>query len=146
MKFALGSDHAGWPLKEQIKEWLTIHGHDVIDFGTHDATPCDYPDFVLPAARAVADGMAERGVVFGGSGNGEAMAANKIRGIRCGLCFSTELARLNRAHNDGNMLSLGARLITLELAIEILRVWIETPFEGGRHIARLAKVDTLGSN
>ncbi len=146
MKFALGSDHAGWPLKEQIKEWLTLHGHDVVDFGTHDATPCDYPDFVVPAARAVAHGMAERGVVFGGSGNGEAMAANKIRGIRCGLCFTTELARLNRAHNDGNVLSLGARLITLELALDILRVWIETPFEGGRHIARLAKVDILGSN
>jgi ribose 5-phosphate isomerase B len=146
MKFALGSDHAGWPLKEKFKEWLTLHGHEVVDFGTHDATPCDYPDFVLPAARAVARGMAERGVVFGGSGNGEAMAANKIRGIRCGLCFTTELARLNRAHNDGNMLSLGARLISLELALDILRVWIETPFEGGRHLARLAKVDILGSN
>ena len=146
MKFALGSDHAGWPLKEHIKGWLTLHGHEVIDFGTHDATPCDYPDFVLPAARAVARGIAERGIVLGGSGNGEAMAANKIRGIRCGLCFTSELARLNRAHNDGNVLSLGARLITTDLAMEILRVWIETPFEGGRHISRLAKLGLLGSD
>ena len=145
MKIAMGSDHAGWSLKEEIKEWLTKQGHEVIDFGTHDATPCDYPDFVLPAARAVARGIAERGIVLGGSGNGEAMAANKIRGIRCGLCLSTELARLNRAHNDGNVLSLGARMISSALAIDILQVWLATPFEGGRHLARLAKVNGLGS-
>lgn len=145
MKVALGTDHAGFALKESVKAWLAAHGHEPVDFGTFSDAPCDYPDFVVPAARAVARGECGRGLVFGGSGNGEAIAANKMRGVRCGLCWTTEAARLNRQHNDGNVLSLGARLITEAEALEIVRVWLETPFEGGRHAARLAKLATLGS-
>jgi len=145
MKVALGTDHAGFALKEAVKLWLVAHGHEPVDFGTFSSAPCDYPDFVVPAARAVARGECERGIVFGGSGNGEAIAANKIRGVRCGLCWTVEAARLNRLHNDSNVLSLGARLIGEPLALEIVQAWLETPFEGGRHVARLAKLAALGT-
>jgi ribose 5-phosphate isomerase B len=114
----------------------------VRDFGTDSDTPCDYPDFIRPVAEAVARGEFQRGIVLGGSGNGEAIVANRVRGIRCGLCWSEQTAIWNRAHNDGNVLSLGARTIPPELALSIVRVWLETGFEGGRHLQRIRKIDS----
>lgn len=144
MRIAIASDHAGFSYKAIIANWLVQQGFDVKDYGTDSDAPVDYPDFIYLAARAVASGTCNRGIVLGGSGNGEAIAANKIKGVRCTLCWSEEAARLARAHNDSNMLSLGARLIPADLAIKIVSVWLETPFEGGRHIARIAKLDALG--
>lgn len=144
MRIAIASDHAGFSYKTIIANWLIQQGLDVKDFGTDSDTPVDYPDFIYVAARAVASGHCNRGIVLGGSGNGEAIAANKIRGVRCTLCWSEESARLARAHNDSNMLSMGARLIPADLAIKIVSVWLETPFEGGRHVARVGKLDAAG--
>ena len=141
MKIALGCDHAGFEYKEQIRMWLAEHGHEVKDFGTFSTDPVDYPDFVRPAAVAVASGECERAIVLGGSGNGEAMVANRIRGVRCALCWNEETAHLGRAHNDANAISLGARMIPLDLALHIVEIWLDTPFEGGRHIARIQKID-----
>src|SRR5438874_9729740 len=141
MKIALGSDHAGFAYKEKIKALLARLGHDVDDFGTNSEESVDYPLFIRPVALAVARGEAERGVVLGGSGNGEAMAANRVKGVRCALCWNVESARLARQHNDANMLSLGQRLLTEEMALEIVRVWMETPFEGGRHLRRIQLLD-----
>jgi ribose 5-phosphate isomerase B len=141
MKIAIGSDHAGFRYKEKIKEFLQQRAHEVIDFGTFSEEPVDYPLFIRPVAEAVARGEAERGIVLGGSGNGEAMAANRIKKVRCALCWNEEVARLARAHNDSNVLSLGERLIAEETALEIVRVWLETPFEGGRHIRRIQLLD-----
>ena len=141
MKIALGSDHAGFRYKEKIKEFLTAQGHEVIDFGTHSPEPTDYPLFIRPAAEAVARGEAERGIVLGGSGNGEAITANKVPGIRCGLCWTEQVAIWNRAHNDANVLSLGERTISEEEALKIVKVWLETPFEGGRHIRRIQLIE-----
>jgi len=138
---AIGSDHAGFKYKEAIKAWLFTEGHTVRDYGTDSETPCDFPDFIRPVAQAVAAGEFERGIVLGGSGNGEAIVANRIRGIRCGVCWSLQLAIWNRAHNDGNCLSIGQRTVSEAEAIDIVRVWLATPFEGGRHIARIAKID-----
>src|SRR6202045_3923271 len=133
MKIAIGSDHAGFEYKEKIKILLAGLGHEVRDFGTFSAQPVDYPLFIRPAAEAVARGDCERGIVLGGSGNGEAIVANRVRGIRCALCWNIESAKLARQHNDANMLSLGQRMMPLETALEIVRVWLDTPFEGGRH-------------
>ena len=141
MKIAIGSDHAGFRYKEKIKEFLQQRAHEVIDFGTFSEEPVDYPLFIRPVAEAVAHGEAERGIVLGGSGNGEAMAANRIKKVRCALCWNEEVARLARAHNDSNVLSLGERLIAEETALEIVRVWLETPFDGGRHIRRIQLLD-----
>jgi ribose 5-phosphate isomerase B len=141
MKIAIGSDHAGFRYKEKIKEFLQQRAHEVIDFGTFSEEPVDYPLFIRPVAEAVARGEAERGIVLGGSGNGEAMAANRIKKVRCALCWNEEVARLARAHNDSNVLSLGERLIAEETALEIVRVWLETPFDGGRHIRRIQLLD-----
>lgn len=141
MKISIGSDHAGFKYKELIKQLLLDLGHEVIDFGTDSEEPVDYPDFIRPAAKAVAAGEAERGIVLGGSGNGEAMAANRIKGVRCALCWNVETARLGRQHNDANMISLGQRMLTEETALEIVRVWLETPFEGGRHLRRIQLLD-----
>ena len=141
MRIAIGSDHAGYSYKESIKQLLTELGHAVDDFGTHSEQPVDYPLFIRPVALAVAQGKAERGVVLGGSGNGEAMVANRVRGVRCALCWNVETARLARQHNDANMISLGQRMITEELALEIVRIWLETPFEGGRHLRRIQLID-----
>ena len=143
MKLAIGSDHAGFAYKEAIKKMLQAAAHTVHDFGTDSEAPCDYPDFIRPVAEAVARGDFERGIVLGGSGNGEAMVANRICGIRCGLCWNEQVAIWNRAHNDANMLSLGQRTITEAEALAIVRVWLVTPFEGGRHIARIRKIDEL---
>jgi ribose 5-phosphate isomerase B len=145
MKIALGSDHAGFVFKERVKVLLIDWGHTPLDFGCFDATPVDYPDFVVPAAAAVASGRCERGFVFGGSGNGEAIAANKLRGIRCGVGWSVESVRLTRAHNDANVLSLGGRLVNPAELEQITRVFLDTPFDGGRHANRLTKLALLGS-
>ena len=141
MKIAIGSDHAGFRYKEIIKQNLAGLGHEVKDFGTDSETPVDYPLFIRPVALAVAGGEAERGIVLGGSGNGEAMAANRVKGVRCALCWNSESARLARRHNDANMLSLGQRLLTEDVALEIVRVWLDTPFEGGRHLQRIQLLD-----
>ena len=141
MKIAIGSDHAGFRYKEKIKEYLAELAHEVTDFGTNSEVPVDYPLFIRPVALAVASGEVERGVVLGGSGNGEAMAANRVKGVRCALCWNSESARLARQHNDANMISLGQRLITEEVALEIVRVWLDTPFEGGRHLRRIQLLD-----
>jgi ribose 5-phosphate isomerase B len=138
---AIGSDHAGFHYKEAIKSALIAAGHSVHDFGTDSDAPCDYPDFIRPVAEAVARGDYQRGIVLGGSGNGEAIVANRIRGIRCGLCWNEQTAIWNRAHNDGNVLSLGARTVSLELALSIVRIWLDTAFEGGRHVQRIRKID-----
>jgi len=144
MKIAIASDHAGYRYKIMIAAWLIENGHHVEDFGTDSDASVDYPDFIVPAARAVAAGRCQRGIVLGGSGNGEAIAANKIKGIRCTLCWNEDSARFARAHNDANMLSLGARLVGEEMALRIVQIWLDTPFEGGRHIPRVAKLDNLG--
>jgi len=141
MKIAIGSDHAGFAYKEKIRALLESLGHEVRDFGTHSDAPCDYPVFVRPAAEAVARGECERGIVLGGSGNGEAMTANRVRGVRCALCWNAESARLGRQHNNANVLALGQRMMPLATALEIVRVWLETPFEGGRHQRRIDLID-----
>lgn len=141
MKIAIASDHAGFDYKEAIRHRLASLGHQVIDFGTTGAAPVDYPDFIRPAAEAVARGECERGIVLGGSGNGEAIAANKVRGIRCALCWNEETARLSRQHNDANVLSLGQRMIPQDLALRIVEIWLTTEFEGGRHLARIRKIE-----
>ena len=138
---AIGSDHAGFRYKEAITAMLLADGHTVRDFGTYSDASCDYPDFIRPVAEAVAAGQFERGIVLGGSGNGEAMVANRVPGIRCALCWNEETARLARQHNDSNVLSLGERMIPLNLALSIVKIWMETPFEGGRHIERIRLID-----
>ena len=138
---AIGSDHAGFKYKELTKSLLFADGHSVRDFGTDSEQPCDYPDFIRPVAEAVARGEYERGIVLGGSGNGEAIVANKVHGVRCGLCWTEQTAIWNRAHNDGNVLSLGERTITEAEALAITRVWMATEFEGGRHLARIRKIE-----
>ena len=142
MKIAIGSDHAGFQYKEKIGEMLRSLGHDVRDFGTHSEEPVDYPLFIRPVAEAVARGECERGIVLGGSGNGEAMAANRVKGVRCALCWNLESARLGRQHNNANVISIGQRMMPLETALEIVRVWLATPFEGGRHQRRIELLDS----
>lgn len=141
MNIALASDHAGFEYKERIRVLLQTLGHDVRDFGTGSTEQVDYPAFIRPAAEAVARGECERGIVLGGSGNGEAMVANKVRGIRCALCWSLETARWSREHNDANVLAIGQRTVDADLALEIARVWLDTPFRGGRHARRIAQIE-----
>ena len=144
MKIAIGSDHAGYRYKEEIKSYLAGKGHAVTDFGTDSDASADYPRFIRPAAEAVASGRCEKGIVLGGSGNGEAMVANRVRGVRCALCWNVESARLARSHNDANVISLGARMMDLQTAFRIIDTWLETPFEGGRHVRRIAMIDNPG--
>jgi ribose 5-phosphate isomerase B len=141
MKIALASDHAGFLYKERIREMLSSEGHDVRDFGTFSEDTVDYPSLIRPAAEAVALGECDRGVVLGGSGNGEAIVSNRLAGIRCAVCWNEESARLARRHNDANMISLGQRMIPLETAIEIVRVWLHESFDGGRHLKRIQQID-----
>jgi ribose 5-phosphate isomerase B len=141
MRIAIASDHAGFRYKTLVAGHLAAIGHDVVDFGTFSTESVDYPDYVHPAAAAVADGECERGIVLGGSGNGEAMAGNRHRGVRCALCWNEESARLGRAHNDANMIALGARMISEERALRIVDVWLATAFEGGRHVGRIRAID-----
>ena len=141
MKIALGTDHAGFTYKEAVKEHLQKLGHEVQDFGTFSEESVDYPAFVRPAAESVADGSCHIGVVFGGSGNGEAMAANKVKGVRCALCWSEETARLAKEHNNANVLSIGQRQIRQKLALSIIDTWLNAEFEGDRHIRRIEMLD-----
>jgi ribose 5-phosphate isomerase B len=143
VRIAIGADHAGFPLKEHLKGFLETEGHEVLDFGTDSEAPVDYPAFCAAAARAVAAGEADRGIVMGGSGQGEQIVANKIRGIRAALCHDLYVARLSRAHNDANVLGLGARVIAPELAEEIVKVWLATPFDGGRHERRIEQIASI---
>lgn len=143
MKIGIGSDHAGFDYKEQIKKFLGGLGHEVRDFGTDSDKAVDYPDFIRPVALAVAAGTVERGIVLGGSGNGEAITANRVKGVRCALCWSLETAKLGRQHNDANCISIGQRMISPELALEIVKVWLQTPFDGGRHLVRIQKIDAV---
>lgn len=141
MNIAIGSDHAGFDYKEMLKPLLASWGHKIRDFGTHTPEPVDYPAFIRRVAMAVADKDFERGIVFGGSGNGEAIVANKVKGIRCTLCWNEQTARWAREHNDANILSIGQRTVFAALAVEIVRIWLETPFAGERHARRVAQIE-----
>jgi len=143
MRIGVASDHAGFRDKTLVAEHLRRLGHDVRDFGTMSEAPVDYPDLIRPLALAVANGECERGIIFGGSGNGEAMAANRVPKVRCAVTWNIESARLSRAHNDANVMSIGERLIPADQVIPIVDVWLTTPFEGGRHLARIRKLDAL---
>jgi ribose 5-phosphate isomerase B len=140
VRVAVASDHAGFRLKSVITEWLEEAGHEVVDVGTYSEDPVDYPVFCAKGARAVVDGQADLGVVIGGSGNGEAIAANKVHGARAALCHDEYTARFARLHNNANVLSLGARLTADGLALVIVEVFLTTDFEGGRHVPRLAQL------
>ena len=140
MRIAMGADHAGFSLKEDLKGFLEAEGHQVIDVGTDSTDPVDYPAFCAAAARAVVDGRADRGIVLGGSGQGEQIVANKIDGIRASLCHDLFSARLAREHNDANVLGIGARVIAPAYAREVVRLWLETPFDGGRHERRIEQI------
>lgn len=141
MRIAIASDHAGFVYKTELIKLVQESGHEVQDFGTDSEDSVDYPDFIRPAAEAVARGDADRGIVLGGSGNGEQMAANKVRGIRCALCWNTTTARLARQHNDANMISIGQRVMGIEEAKDAVLTFIATDFEGGRHIRRIEKLE-----
>jgi ribose 5-phosphate isomerase B len=143
MKIAVGADHAGFELKGQLRDALRRAGHDVIDFGTNDAASTDYPDYAGEVARTVAAGAAERGVLVCSTGAGMSIAANKVPGIRAALGYSLEEVRLTRAHNDANVLAIGAKFTDAALAAELVRVFVETPFEGGRHARRVEKIAEL---
>ena len=143
VRVAIASDHAGFPLKEELASSLHDEGHEVIDCGTDSEAPVDYPAYCAAAARAVADGRADRGIVLGGSGQGEQIAANKVHGVRAALCNDLYTARLSREHNDANVLAIGARIVAPTLAKEIVRVWLATAFEGGRHVHRLEQISAI---
>ena len=140
MKISIGSDHAGFEYKQALAEMLRTQGHDVIDCGTHSAESTDYPLWCIPAAEKVASGEAAKGIVIGGSGNGEAIAANKVKGIRCAIAWSEETARLGSQHNNANVLSIGERMVSLETAKRLVDTWLSTPFEGGRHVKRIEEL------
>lgn len=140
MRIAIGADHAGFPLKQHVKGTLQTLGHSVDDHGTDSEESTDYPPICMSVGRAVAEGRADRGIVMGGSGQGEQIAANKVAGVRAALCNDLYTARLSREHNDANVLSMGGRIVAFGLADEILRVWLATPFEGGRHQRRIDQI------
>lgn len=141
MRVALGSDHAGVAYKAAFAELLRDMGHEVKDFGAHGDEAVDYPDYIRPVAEAVARGEFDRGIVLGGSGNGEQIVANKVKGVRCALCWDVTTARLARQHNDANVLSVGQRVVGLETAKDLVRVFMSTAFEGGRHQRRIDKIE-----
>jgi ribose 5-phosphate isomerase B len=143
VRIAIGSDHAGYRLKEDLKGYLKELGHDVEDLGTDSEEPVDYPPYCAAVGRAVRDGRAERGIVLGGSGQGEQIAANKVRGVRAALCNDLFTARLSREHNDANVLAIGARIVAPALAREIVRTWLETGFDGGRHERRTRMIEEI---
>jgi ribose 5-phosphate isomerase B len=143
MRIAIGGDHAGYPLKQHLVQVLKTWGHDVDDLGTHSEEPVDYPAYCAAVARAVVRGEAERGIVLGGSGQGEQISANKVHGARAALCNDLYTARMARQHNDANVLSMGGRVVATQLAEEILKLFLDTPFEGGRHVARLEQIAAI---
>lgn len=140
MNIAIASDHAGYEYKEQIKTFLGQQGHQVFDFGTHSAQMCDYPDYIRPAAEAVAQGKFDFGIVLGGSGNGEAIVSNKVPNIRCAVVWSNRSAQLAKQHNNANMISVGQRMMSIEEALEIIQTYMAAEFEGGRHAKRIGKI------
>jgi ribose 5-phosphate isomerase B len=140
-RIAIGSDHAGFRYKELIRKHLAQAGYEVKDLGTYSEESCDYPLFIRPVAEAVARGDFERGIVLGGSGNGEAIVANRVHGVRCALCWNVETAKLGRQHNDANVISIGERMIDEPTALAIVDTWLSTDFEGGRHARRIAMID-----
>ena len=140
---ALGADHAGWQLKEDLKAWLVTQGHQVLDFGTHGSDSVDYPDYALPVAESVAAAKADRGVLVCGTGLGMSMTANKVPRVRAAACGDPLAARLSREHNDANVLSIGQRMIPEDLTLKIVRVWLETAFDGGRHAKRVAQLNAM---
>lgn len=141
MKIAIASDHAGFNYKEKIRRYLIKNGYQVRDFGTYDNTQDDYPDWIRPTARAVASGKYNLGIVLGGSGNGEAMVANKIKGIRCAVCWNKKSAQLAKEHNNANMISLGQRMMSFKTAVRIIHTWLSSQFLGGRHLRRINKIE-----
>jgi ribose 5-phosphate isomerase B len=143
---AIGSDHAGFKMKEAIKFHLESQGYKILDFGTDNEAPVDYPDYCRPTAESVAKGECDLGIVLGGSGNGEAMVANKVTGIRCGLCWNLESARLTKEHNNANMISIGARMVSVTEGIKIVDTWLDAEFQGGRHQTRIDKIETVEAN
>ena len=143
MRIAIGADHAGFALKQHLVALIAGLGHDVDDRGTHSEDPVDYPQICAEVGRLVADARADRGIVVGGSGQGEQMAANKIPGVRAALCNDLFTARLSRQHNDANVLAMGGRIVGLGLADEIVRLWLQTPFEGGRHQRRIDQIAAI---
>lgn len=143
MKIAIGSDHAGYTYKEEIKKHLLSLGNEVVDFGTNSEDPVDYPLFIHPAAAAVASGECERCVVLGKSGNGEAIVANRVKGVRCALCWNLESATLGRRHNNANGIAIGQGMVPLDLALQMIDVWLTEPFEGGRHQRRVELIDEV---
>jgi ribose 5-phosphate isomerase B len=140
MRIAIGSDHAGYSLKSLLIRRLEELGHEVADLGTHSEASVDYPPICAAVGRAVARGSADRGIVLGGSGQGEAIAANKVHGVRAALCNDVHTAKLAREHNDANVLSMGGRIVGTGVALEVLRLFLETPFEGGRHVRRVEQI------
>lgn len=140
MRVAIGADHAGFLLKEHLKRTLAALGHDVQDLGTHSDASTDYPPISAAVGRAVVERRADRGVVIGGSGQGEQIAANKVAGVRAALCNDLYTARMSRLHNDANVLTIGGRIVAAQLADEILKTWLEAPFEGGRHQRRVEQI------
>lgn len=143
MKIALGSDHAGYALKSALGHRLKELGHEVADLGTDSEEPTDYPRYCAAVGRAVAAGEADRGIVMGGSGQGEAMAANKVHGVRAALCLDEYTARMAREHNDANVLALGGRIVAAEMAFRIVDLFLQTPFEGGRHVPRIEQIAAI---
>lgn len=140
LNIAIASDHAGFRYKERIKEYFLSLGYKVKDFGTHGEEPVDYPVCIRPAAEAVAEGLCDLGVILGGSGNGEAIVANKVKGIRCAVCWNKKSARLAREHNDANIISIGQRMMSLKTALAIIDAWLSATFEGGRHERRIRQI------
>ncbi len=140
-RIAMGTDHAGYELKEILKSHLENQGYEVSDFGTDSSESVDYPDYIRPAAESVASGENDLGIVLGGSGNGEAIVANKVAGIRCGLCWNLDSARLTKEHNDANVISIGARMVDPELAKAIVDTWLTAIYQGGRHQIRIDKIE-----
>jgi ribose 5-phosphate isomerase B len=143
MRIAIGADHAGFPLKEHVVATLVRLGHDVADRGTYSDAPIDYPPICADVARLVAAGTADRGIVIGGSGQGEQITANKVRGVRAALCNDLYTARMSREHNDANVLAIGGRIVAFGLADEIVALWLMTPFEGGRHQRRVDQITDI---
>lgn len=141
LTISIGTDHAGFPLKGPIIAFLKERGHEVLDFGCNSAEACDYPDFIRPAAEAIASGQADCGIVLGGSGNGEAIVANKVKGVRCGLCWDEWSAEMTKTHNHANCIALGARPVPEALALKIVGIWLDAEFEDGRHARRVAKIE-----
>ncbi len=143
MKIAVACDHGGYELKNEIKKYLTENNYEVMDFGTDSTDSCDYPDYALPAAEAVANGECERGILVCSTGIGVSIVANKVPGVRCAHCHDTYCAEFTRLHNDANMLALGAKVVGAGYALKIVEIFLNTQFEGGRHRRRVDKISAV---